>query len=78
MDMTNRERREPTTARLRVDPASTLNELVGKDPRALPVLDRFGLDTCCGGALPLEEAARRHGVELAELLATLEEALDRP
>jgi regulator of cell morphogenesis and NO signaling len=58
-----------------VDGNETLNELVARAPAALPVLQRYGLDTCCGGALPLAVAAEHHGLELAGLLAALREAL---
>ncbi len=53
----------------------TLNELVARAPEALPVLQRYGLDTCCGGALSLAVAAEHHNLNLAELLTALREAL---
>lgn len=58
-----------------VDPNETLNELVARAPDSLPVLQRFGLDTCCGGALTLALAARYHDLVLDELLAAIAEAL---
>ncbi len=61
-----------------IDPATPLNELIEHAPRLLPVLHRFGLDACCGGALPLEEAARRHGLVVTDLLGALDEALSEP
>lgn len=61
-----------------IDPATPLNELVERGPHLLPVLHRFGLDTCCGGSLPLEEAARRHGFAVEELIGALDEALREP
>jgi iron-sulfur cluster repair protein YtfE (RIC family) len=61
-----------TITRPRAD--ETLNEIVQRFPHTLPVLHRYGFDTCCGGALPLEEVARRHGVELEPLLRELGEA----
>lgn len=62
----------PTIA---IDAEMTLNELVARAPEALPVLQRFGLDTCCGGALTLAVAAQHHELELPELLAALRDAL---
>lgn len=59
-----------------IDPRLPLNALVEEHPELLGVLHRFGLDTCCGGGLPLEEAARRHGLPLAQLLEALEAALE--
>ncbi len=57
-----------------INPDTTLNELVSAHPGALPILHEFGLDTCCGGALPLREAVTRHGLKLDELLSRLDEA----
>lgn len=56
----------------------TLNELVARAPEALPILQRFGLDTCCGGALPLAVAAQHHNLDLAELLAAIREVIGSP
>jgi len=49
----------------------TVNETVLREPRTIAVLNAYGIDSCCGGSLPLEEAAARHGVELQQLLAAL-------
>ncbi len=54
----------------------TLNTLVALHPAALPVLQRFGLDTCCGGALPLRTAAEHHQLDLAELVRALRAEID--
>ncbi len=54
----------------------TLNTLVVLYPAALPVLERFGLDTCCGGALPLRTAAEHHQLDLAELVRALRAEMD--
>ena len=62
----------PTTA---IDPTLTLNEITVRHPIALAVLRDHGLDTCCGGALPLAEAARRHGIDPIALLEKLERAV---
>ena len=54
----------------------TLNTLVALYPAALPVLERFGLDTCCDGALPLGTAAEHHQLDLAELVHALRAEID--
>ncbi len=41
-------------------------------PAAIPVLERFGIDYCCGGKHTLAEACRQHGVEIAPILEELE------
>jgi iron-sulfur cluster repair protein YtfE (RIC family) len=53
----------------------TLNAIVARYPQALSVLQRFGLDTCCGGALPLRIAAQYHDLDLADILSALSAAI---
>jgi regulator of cell morphogenesis and NO signaling len=57
-----------------IESGETLNALVDRLPETLPVLQGFGLDTCCGGALTLEQAAERHGLDLRQLLEALRAA----
>ncbi len=47
-----------------ITPETTINEIVAILPKVLPVLNGFGFDTCCGGALPLKVAVERHGLVL--------------
>jgi iron-sulfur cluster repair protein YtfE (RIC family) len=49
----------------------TLHELVRRLPGAREVLLGHGLDLCCGGDLPLREAARLHDLDLEALLRAL-------
>jgi regulator of cell morphogenesis and NO signaling len=37
----------------------TVNEIVHTKPEAIAVFARYGIDTCCGGALPIAEVARQ-------------------
>jgi regulator of cell morphogenesis and NO signaling len=60
-----------------IHPALTLNEIIAAVPQALPVLTRFGFDTCCGGGLALSVAVERHGLELETVLAALRAAENR-
>ncbi|WP_413217646.1 DUF542 domain-containing protein [Thermus oshimai] len=53
----------------------TVNEVLKAHPEAVALLNRLGLDTCCGGSLPLEEAAREAGQDPKEVLRALEEFL---
>ena len=50
---------------------------VARDAAALTVLERFGLNHCCGGHLSLREGAAAAGAELPALLRALEEAAGR-
>ncbi len=50
---------------------TTVNEVLRRYPAAVQLLTRLGLDTCCGGAEPLEEAARQAGREPEEVWEAL-------
>lgn len=54
-----------------IDPSWTVNETIRRRPATVSVFRRFGIDSCCGGDLPLEEAARRHGISIETLLDEL-------
>jgi len=64
-------------ATTQIDFTLTINELVARYPETLPVFNRFGLDTCCGGGVPADEAARRHGVEPEAVRVALRDVLER-
>ena len=51
---------------------STLGEIVSRDFRATAILDRYGLDYCCGGARSLADGCSRHGVDLKGVVSELE------
>ena len=52
----------------------TVGEVVAEDYRLGAVFKRFGIDFCCGGGLPIEEACERQGVSYPELESALESA----
>lgn len=54
--------------------SASLAELAASSAAAVRVLERYGLDYCCGGALTLEQAAREKGLEAAAVLAEIEQA----
>lgn len=45
-----------------------IRDLVEQYPEVMPVLDRYGMDLCCGGGYTVPEAALLHGVEPARLI----------
>ena len=59
-----------------VNGATTVNELLQRHADAAPVLNRLGIDTCCGAGQSLDEVARTAGLGLAELLAELRPLLE--
>jgi regulator of cell morphogenesis and NO signaling len=54
-----------------IDSASTVNQVIARYPATIAVFNRFGIDTCCGGAEPIADAARRDGADLEALLTAL-------
>ena len=52
----------------------TVNEIIKKHPATIAVFSRHHIDSCCGGALPLAEVARKHRLDFIALLAELEQA----
>jgi len=54
---------------------TTLGEIVSRDFRAGAILDRYGLDYCCGGARTLGEGCHDRGVSIDLVVSELE-ALD--
>ena len=61
----------------RIDPARTINEILARHPATIAVINAFGIDTCCGGGVTLETAARDNGLDLATVTAALEAAITR-
>ena len=54
---------------------TTLGEIVSRDFRAGAILDRYGLDYCCGGTRTLAEGCQTRGVSVERVVSDLE-ALD--
>jgi regulator of cell morphogenesis and NO signaling len=57
------------------DPALTINQIVASYPETIAVFNRFGLDICCGGGVSIDEAARRDGIDAADVIAALNQAI---
>lgn len=57
-----------------IDPAASVNDVISRYPATIPVFNKFGLDTCCGGGAPIVDAARRDGADLGALLEELRKA----
>jgi len=59
------------------DASDPLNAIVARYPQTLPVFHQLGLDTCCGGTLPLGVAAEHHQLDLDQVIALLEAVVDK-
>lgn len=60
-----------------IEPHLTVNDVLLRYPETTGVFDEFRIDACCGGAVPLETVASRHGIDLGALLGALEESVQR-
>ena len=54
------------------NPTLTVGALVAERPGRARVFERFGIDYCCGGKLPLREACDKRGVDAAAVLSALD------
>ncbi len=59
------------TQPVNIQPDETVNSVVQRYPEVLPILARAGIDTCCGGGLPIGKAAQAHGLTIEVLLEQL-------
>src|SRR6266567_551067 len=56
----------------------TVGEFVAEDYRTAKVFEKYGIDFCCGGKVPLAVACREKGVDLAGIRREIEEATSEP
>lgn len=54
-----------------LDAQSTVGQLVRERPNRARVFERLGIDYCCGGKLPLDDACRAKGLDLNRVLSEL-------
>lgn len=50
----------------------TVNEVIRRFPDTVAVFNDFNIDGCCGGAVPVREAAERDGADPEAVLAALD------
>jgi regulator of cell morphogenesis and NO signaling len=56
----------------------SVGEFVAEDYRTATVFERYGIDFCCGGKVPLSTACRDKGIDPATMLAEIEAARSEP
>lgn len=59
-----------------ITPNMTVKDIVVRHPETRPVLEKLGVDYCCGGKMPLAQAVQRAGLPSDEVLADLNGALN--
>ena len=55
-----------------MDTRTTVGELVAERPGRSRIFERLGIDYCCGGKKPLEEACAAKGIDVRAVLAEME------
>ncbi len=58
-----------------LDCSSSVNAVMTQYPSTIQVFNRFGVDTCCGGVLSVEQAAQANAVDAKALCAALRDAM---
>jgi len=53
----------------------TVREIASENPAAVRVFEKYGIEYCCGGQVPLAEACAAKGVNIDEVIASLESAV---
>src|SRR5262249_48493208 len=62
------EEKEP----MNVDATRTVRDLATEIPNATRIFERFGIDYCCGGGKPLQDACRQANIPVDEVLRSLQ------
>lgn len=57
-----------------IDEKMVVNDCIKLYPRTIGVFTQFHIDSCCGGAVSIAEAAKRDGARLEELMSALKAA----
>ncbi len=52
----------------------SINQVLKAYPKVMGVFNTFKMDSCCGGARNLGQAAREDGADIQELLAAIRQA----
>jgi regulator of cell morphogenesis and NO signaling len=57
------------------DNVETIGEIAAKDLRKAEVFKKYGLDFCCGGKKPLEDACKEKGLDVIKIKQELENTI---
>ncbi len=62
---------------MKVSKDLVVNDCIKLYPKTIGVFTEFKIDSCCGGAVSIEAAAKRDGADLEALMKALEEAASK-
>ncbi|HEY0970718.1 MAG TPA: DUF542 domain-containing protein [Gemmatimonadales bacterium] len=65
-----------TTSTIQLDCSLSVNEIIARHPETTSVFNAHGVDTCCGGNLSVQEAAKRENVDASVLCDALGRAVE--
>lgn len=58
--------------------SKTIGEFVAEDYRTAQVFEKYGIDFCCGGGVPLSETCRQRGIDGDAILLEVDAAKSEP
>jgi len=58
--------------------SQTVRDIATENPAATRVFEKYGIDYCCGGQVPLVEACATRNLDVSEVIASLEAAVAHP
>lgn len=62
---------------MKISKETVVNDAIKLYPKTIGVFTQFKIDSCCGGAVSIEAAAKRDGAQLEPLLKALDEAASK-
>ena len=62
---------------MKISKETVVNDAIKLYPKTIGVFTQFKIDSCCGGAVSIEAAAKRDGAPLEPLLKALDEAASK-
>ena len=68
----------PAKAALAMKPEQTVGQIAAEFPASVRVFEKYGIDFCCGGKLPVSRACASKSLDAGALLAEIEQALETP
>lgn len=61
-----------------IETAKTVREIALEQPTSIRIFERLGIDYCCGGRKPLTDACYERNLQVADVVAALEFAVQTP